>query len=113
MIKSEFSGKTRIWRKDYENGPSYSGSLSHKKYQSEEWENAFIKVQFRKDVEVPNRTQIDIKRGFLDFYIGKDGKPVMFIRVLEFDVLGGSDAAASSKEEQGCFEEIDDEDIPF
>lgn len=66
------NGETMIFKNEY----GYSTTISNKK-QDGTYENMTIPVQFKKDdVEaqnIPTKTKINIKNGFLTFYIGKVG----------------------------------------
>lgn len=68
-----------IFRKDYNGKPSYSLGLS-KKNKDGEFINGYIKVNFRKGVDLNNKTKIKIKNGWLDFYKDEDKTvPTLFI----------------------------------
>jgi len=115
--------KETIFRRDYEGKKFYSIGMS-KKRQDGSYENGYASVQFNKDVELENKTQIMIKKGWLDFYnTEKEGKKTthLFIRVSEFEVV----AYIKDKEEQPKEEkkqdgwgsakdiEIDPDELPF
>lgn len=73
-----------IFRNAFDSGISYSTTISHKNVDGE-YENAFINVRFKKNVDVENKQQILIKDAWLDFYQSKDGKNVFYIFVNNFD----------------------------
>jgi len=86
---------------------SYSIGISRKK-QDDTYENAYMPVRFKKDVNLENKTKIKIKSAWLDFY--KIDKRVMwYIFINEFEEV---------KEEQNVWDsakdiEIDSSELPF
>lgn len=106
-MKSKFEGKAKIYRKDFDDRASYSASISQKNV-NDEWESAFIKVQFNKGVEVSNRTEIEVNNGWLKFYNTRDGKPVWYIHINDFIVLN----QPQTQTEDDAFDDIMDS-IPF
>lgn len=103
MIKTTVTGETMIFRKDFSDRTSYQTQLSHKK--DGEWQNAFIGIQFRKGVDIPNKTKITITHGWIDFYEKKDGSIEKYIFCNEFE--------SESQEIPEGFQTLDDSDIPF
>lgn len=112
-----------VFRKDYNGKPSYSLGLS-KKDREGKFINGYIKANFKKGIELNNKTKIKIKNAWLDFY--KDNEktmPTIFIN--EFDIVQEGD----KQQEQNPFEEygnsiksdfdlgeqiqITSEDLPF
>lgn len=77
---------TMIFRNVFDSGISYSATVSHKNIDGE-YENAFINVRFKKNVDVENKQQIIIKDAWLDFYQNKDGKTVYYIFINDFDKI--------------------------
>ena len=90
MIKTNCTGETMIFRKDYDGKAKYSCTLS-KKGADGEYENAFINIQFKKGVELSNKQKITLTEAWLTFYMNKDGKPVFYIfcNAFESDVPQG------------------------
>ena len=101
MIKTTVEGDCMVFRKDFDGRATYSTTLSKKNIDGE-WENGYIPIQFKKGVELANKTRITITNGWLSFYKTKDNKTVPYIFCLEFD--GG--------EIPDGFQALD-EDIPF
>jgi len=62
----------------------YSTSIS-KKNQEGQYERMYVTVQLPKDVTLENKTQIDIKEGFLSFYKTKDGLPKLKLVVMKYE----------------------------
>ena len=73
-----------VFRNEFDSGISYSTTISHKNIDGE-YENAFINLRFKKNVDVENKQQIIIKDAWLDYYQNKDGKTVFYIFVNDFD----------------------------
>lgn len=90
MLKTNVTGETMVFAKDYNDRRLYSTTLG-KKNQDGTWDNGYINLQFKKDVKLLNKTKIDIKNGWLTFYKSKDGKSVFYIFVNEFERLADSD----------------------
>lgn len=85
-IKDNVNQPIMIFKNVFDNGVSYSTTISHKNV-NDEYENAFINVRFRKDVDVENKSKIIIKNAWLDFYQNKDGKDIIYIFINEFDLV--------------------------
>lgn len=73
-----------IFRNEKEGRVFFSTTVSHKDIDGN-YQNAFINVQFKKNVEVPNKQLILIKDAWLDFFQTKDGKDVFIIFINNFD----------------------------
>ena len=58
-----------------------------------EWDTAFVYLQFKKGVEIPNKTTINVRDSWLSFYKSKkSNKIVIYIFVNEFDILDSEDS---------------------
>lgn len=86
--------KVMIFRYDGQYGASYSIGLS-KKDQNGNYQNGYMPCRFKKDVEVPNKTQITIKNAWITFN-SKDNKTMPFVFINEFERVGET----QTKEEQ-------------
>ena len=87
VISTDKDGKDlpiMVFRNTFDTGVSYSTTISHKDINGE-WENAFINLRFKKNVDVENKQQIILKSAWLDFYQSKDGKFNYYIFVNDFD----------------------------
>ena len=73
-----------IFRNEKEGRVFFSTTVSHKDIDGN-YQNAFINVQFKKNVDVPNKQLILIKDAWLDFFQTKDGKDVFTIFINNFD----------------------------
>ena len=67
----------------FKNDIGYSTSIS-KKNEDGTYENMFIPVNFKKGIEVENKTKINILNGFLSFYKTKEGLTKIKLVVTEF-----------------------------
>lgn len=85
-VKDNVQQPVMIFRNVFDNGISYSTTISHKNI-NDEYENAFINVRFKKDIDVENKSKIIIKNAWLDFYENKDGKNVFYIFISDFDLV--------------------------
>lgn len=84
-----------VFRKDYNGKPSYSLGLS-KKDKDGKYINGYVKVNFKKGVELNNKSKIKIKNAWLDFY--KDNEktiPTIFIN--EFEIVQDSEVEQPQK----------------
>ena len=91
-------GQTRIFKKEINGRDVFSTSISNKK-EDGTYENMYVGVQFKKD-EQPNvwiksikdeqtinSCNIDIKKGFLSFYLDKNGAEHIKFIILEYEIL--------------------------
>ena len=76
-------GKTMIFRNEYEGKSIYSTTISSKDINGN-YTNMYVSVQLPKNIELENKTVIEITNGFLSFYNTKDGLPKIKIVVREF-----------------------------
>lgn len=110
MIKTEVTGKARIYRKEY-NGKVFFETQLSKKDKEGEWTNGYIGIQFKKGVDIADKTDIEITKGWIDFYVNKDKKTVPFIFCLEF---AGEEAPHLPDGIPEGFQALEDDDsIPF
>lgn len=77
-------GKTKIYRKDFDGKPVYSTSIGRKK-EDGKYENMYIQVQLPKDIELQDKTDINITKGFISWYSTKEGLPKIKFIVMEFE----------------------------
>lgn len=93
------TGKTRIFKNEYNGRVNYTTSISNKK-EDGTYENMYLSTQFKKGQETEGN--IEIKDGFLSFYKTKEGLPKLKVVILDY-----------TKEEQNDFTSIPAEDLPF
>lgn len=91
-----------IFRKDFNGKPNYSIGLQ-KKNKDGQYINGYMKVNFRKGVDLNNKTKINIKDGWLDFYKEEDKTiPTLFIN--EFVIV--SEGTEPKETELNPYEEF-------
>lgn len=114
MIRTEITGETKIFahKRTGQSGDyyAYTASIGKKKQNSDEWDNAWINVRFKKDEAPQDRETIDIKRGWLSFdQYEKDGKTqtAWYIFVLEWDRVTDSQPRHSAEPRED-FHQLED-----
>lgn len=112
-----------IFRNDY-NGRTYYRLGVSKKLQDGSYENGYIDCQFRKNIEIANKTKIKINDSWLTFYLknkeldnGKEFKetvPYIFINEFEYEndideytEEVSIDSVLSSEQEQIDIDDLD------
>ena len=103
------SGKTKIYRKDFDGRPSYTRSVCSQEFKDGkkgDWISTYEPVQFPKGTDIPDRSIVEVK-GFEAVYKGKDDQIKRKLVVQEYRVLD-----AGSEEPKG-FSKLSDSDIPF
>ena len=110
-MKTNVTGRARIFAKQEGYGVRYATSLG-KKNKDGNYDNGWLFVRFRKGVTVKDRTDIDIKDGWLTFdQYEKEGKTVTVwgIFVNEFGELLDRNEYEATK----GFSQLQGDDIPF
>lgn len=85
----------------------YSIGLSRKD-RNGEYFYGYFPCQFKKDVDVANKSRICIRNAFMSFYL-KDDKTMPYIMVTDFDILEKKENYAQLKGDV----EIDGKELPF
>lgn len=106
-----------IFRKDNEYGTNYTMGMSKKKKDGT-YDNTYIPVQFKKEITLDNQTNIYIKKAWLSFYKTKEGKPVFYIFISEFNTVSeeANQYKSIKTETEGLNSlgiEIEPDDLPF
>ena len=101
-----------IFKNEKDGKISYSIGLSRKK-EDGTYENGYIPVRFRKDVELDNQTKIKIKNAWLDFF-KIEKRTLLYIFINDFEKVNKEEV----KEEQsvdnwGSAKEIEPDELPF
>ena len=78
-------GKTKIYKKEFNGRASYSTAVSHKN-ENGEYENMFVNVQMPKDINIENKTYINIKKGFISNYKDKNNALHIKLVVMEYEI---------------------------
>lgn len=80
----KISGETMIFKNDK---GYYETSISNKK-EDGTYENMYVSVNFKKGIEIENKTKINILDGFISFYKNKEGLPKIKLVILDFINVG-------------------------
>lgn len=80
------TGKIRVFRKDYNNKPSYSTAIN-KKEQDGAYSKMYVNIQFKQGIEVQNGTDINITNGFITHYKDKNGLSHIKFVIMDFEEL--------------------------
>jgi hypothetical protein len=99
----ELTGTKTIFRKEFDGKAKYSIVFS-KKNEDETWTNFYMPVNFKKGVELTDKTLITIKKAWLNPYKAQPKNGISLF-VSEFETV--------SEDLPVGFEEIDIDDIPF
>jgi len=99
-----------IFRKDWDNGTSYSIGLS-KKDKNGNFVNGYMPCSFKKGVELENKTKIYIKDAWLNFNV-KDNKTYTNIFINEYETVEETIKNATDPFEEFA-EETMDLGLPF
>ena len=75
----KITGETMIFKND----KGYSTTISNKK-EDGTYENMFIAVNFKRGIDMQNKTKINILDGFLSFYKTKEGYPKLKLVITSF-----------------------------
>lgn len=110
MLTSNFGGSVIVFAKEHNDMTFYSIGLSKKKMDGT-YLNGYINASFRKGVVVPNKTKIEIKKAWLDFYVNRENHTVPQIFISEFDFMEDREGSKPAEAPEG-FAALDD-DIPF
>ena len=82
----EYKYHIMVFKNEYEGKPIYKLGIS-KKNQDGSYTNGYILTQFKKNVELENKTNIYIKNAWLTFYLTKEKKTVPYIFINEFETV--------------------------
>lgn len=108
----DVTGKTKIFRKDFNGRPAYSRAISSQGYkdgQKGDWISEWESVQFPKGTDIPDRSIVEIK-GFEAVYKSKDVVRRKLV-VKEYRVLDEGKVQTETNQPSG-YTAIE-EDIPF
>ena len=83
------TGKTMIFRKVFDGRISYSRSISwhpfkEGKVDNNTWERTYETVKFPKDVDIPDKTMIEVTKGFESGFTKDDGEIRRMLIVQEY-----------------------------
>lgn len=49
--------------------------------------NGYVDVRFKGGADIPNKTQIYIKDWFLSFNLDKDGKTILYLQIMDYELV--------------------------
>lgn len=79
----KITGEVMIFRSER----GYSTTISNKK-EDGTYENMYLTVNFKKGIEIENKTKINIINGFLTFYTNNAGNKIPKLVITEFGSEG-------------------------
>lgn len=121
MLRNNFTGETMIFRNDK---GFYSTTISNTKKNQDgttSYDNAYINVNFKKGVDIPNKTKINVTNGWLTFdkYDNKQtGKKETYWKIFinEYTIVGasaGTSTPQNTVSQDVIFSPSDPSDLPF
>ena len=109
----DVTGRTKIYRKDFDGRPSYSRAISSREFkdgQQGDWMTVYEPVQMPRDTNIPDRSIIEITKAFEAVYRSKDGIKRKLV-VQEFKVLDAGREEPAQEAPEG-YAALTDE-VPF
>lgn len=85
----DVTGRTKIFRKDFDGRPCYSRAISSQEYkdgQKGNWISEYEVVQFPKGTDIPNKSIVELK-GFESVYRSRDGEVKRKLVVIEHKII--------------------------
>lgn len=104
------TGKTKIFRKDFDGRPAYSRAISSQEYkdgQKGKWIREYESVQFPIGTQIEDGTIVNIKKSFEGVYESRSGEVKRKLIVQEFDIDDDKPVPADG------FKALQNDDIPF
>ena len=105
------SNREEMIFKNENNGNVYYSIGLSKKNQDGSYENGYMNVRFKKDVELDNQTKIKINKAWIDFYV-KEKRTYPYIFISEFEKVEDYKNLTTKTEVQEQFK-YTDEDLPW
>ena len=102
------TGKTKIYRRDFNGRPEYSRSISSREFkdgQKGDWIRQYESVQMPKGTDIPDKSTIDVKKGFEAVFKVNDDVRRKLV-VIEYSIIN------EQAQNVAGFESMDN-DIPF
>ena len=87
-----------IFKNEKDGKVSYSIGISKKK-EDGTYENGYIPCRFRKDVSVDNKTRINIKNAWIDFY-KIDKRTFLYVFINDFEIANKIEQKEEQQEEK-------------
>lgn len=109
----DYKYQIMVFKNEYNGNSIYKLGLS-KKNQDGTYTNGYILAQFKKGVELENKTNIYIKSAWLTFYLTKDKKTVPYVFINEFETVGENKIKEENKDPfQEMHDNIEENDLPW
>ena len=86
MANLVFNRPIMIFRSEYQGYVFYEYGIS-KKDKEGNYINAYMRCNFKKGVDIPNKTLIEVKEAWQDFYTDKTGKKVHCAFINDFNYV--------------------------
>ena len=104
------SGDLVVFRSNLneENEPPRFGAQFSRKDQNDQYDNAWMQIDFKKDARdsIKHGDYIRVKSGFITFFRNKDKNPVFKLMITEFETLGNMIEAKEKRKQSN-------EELPF
>lgn len=97
--------KTTVFMKEFDNRRVYSKAIKYQKDGADKY--AYFPMQFRKGVDLANKTKIEIKESWIGCYEGKNGV-VFYEFVNDFETLAPGDVPEGFE-----YATVTEDDVPF
>lgn len=110
----DVTGRTKIYRKDFNGRPSYSRAINSQEYkdgQKGDWITDFETVQFPKGTDIPDRSIVEVK-GFEAVYNSKNGARRKLV-VTEYNVIDPGREYTEFQDEPSGFTGLSEDEVPF
>lgn len=99
-MKSTYTGPATIFRHDKGGHTFYSVAVSRRNSQNET-EFAYKLVQFKRGVDLADRSKIDIQNAWETFYLNNNGEAVFYVFISDFVLQQGSAAGYTQRQQYG------------
>lgn len=111
------TGKTKLFRKDFNGRPAYSRSIASREFkdgqQTNNWIRTYENVQMPKDTNLPDGVTIEVVNGFEATYRMQNGSVGRKLVVTKYNVVDGDARQANDNAmDMPPFMAYED-DIPF
>lgn len=106
----DVTGKTKIFRKDFNGRPAYSRQIKSREFvdgkQTDNWIRTYESVKLPKDATLTDGSIINVTRGFETVFKTSSGDVRRQLVVLDYSLEEMGDAPSG-------FNRVDDDSIPF
>lgn len=103
--------KEKIFRKDFNGKSVYKIGLSKKDINGK-YINGYMLCNFKKGTDIPDKSFINIKCGWVDFYL-KDKETIPFIFVNDFEIVKDVEVLQVESKRAEDYDDNDGLPLPF